>query len=235
MILLDAAPAVLPPMGEKLGLKAKNRLEKMGVEMQLNAMVTDVDRNGITVKDADGTMRRIEAACKVWSAGVSGQPTRPQPPEQSDTEVDRAGRVKVEPDLSIPGHPNVFVIGDMAFVDGVPGMAQGAIQGAKYVADIVGNEVKGTDSRPAARTVQVLRQGLDGDGVEVQRRGPGGKLEFGGFFAWLAWLGLHLIYLVGFKTKVATLMSWAVTFLSRERGQLTITEQQAYARTRMSS
>ena len=74
VILLDAAPAVLPPMGEKLGLKAKARLEKMGVEIQLNAMVTDVDRNGITVKDADGTIRRIEAACKVWSAGVQASP-----------------------------------------------------------------------------------------------------------------------------------------------------------------
>src|SRR4029077_4732197 len=74
VILLDAAPAVLPPMGEKLGRKAKARLEKMGVEIQLNAMVTDVDRNGITVKDADGTIRRIEAACKVWSAGVQASP-----------------------------------------------------------------------------------------------------------------------------------------------------------------
>ena len=105
VILLDAAPAVLPPMGKKLGLKAQARLEKMGVEIQLNAMVTDVDRNGITVKDADGTIRRIEAACKVWSAGVQASPLGRDLAEQSETEIDRAGRVKVLPDLSIPGHP----------------------------------------------------------------------------------------------------------------------------------
>src|ERR1700733_3786968 len=141
VILLDAAPAVLPPMGEKLGLKAKARLEKMGVEIQLNAMVTDVDRNGITVKDSDVTIRRIESACKLWAAGVQASPLGRDLASQSDTEIDRAGRVKVNPDLSIPGHPNVFVIGDMAFVDGVPGMAQGAIQGGKYVAKIIQNEV----------------------------------------------------------------------------------------------
>ncbi len=145
MILLDAAPAVLPPMGEKLGKKAQARLEKLGVEIQLNAMVTDVDRNGITVKDPDGTIRRIEAACKVWSAGVSASPLGRDLAEQSGVELDRAGRVKVLPDLSIPGHPNVFVVGDMAAVEGVPGMAQGAIQGGKYAAKAIEAGLKGAD------------------------------------------------------------------------------------------
>src|SRR6201991_2212909 len=152
VILLDAAPAVLPAMGEKLGERAAARLERMGVEIQLGAMVTDVDRNGITVKDSDGTVRRIESACKVWSAGVSASPLGRDLARQSGVELDRAGRVKVLSDLSIPGHPNVFVVGDMAFVEGVPGMAQGAIQGAKYVADIIKNETKarqhGTTPKP---------------------------------------------------------------------------------------
>src|SRR6202008_286699 len=111
VILLDAARAVLPPMGEKLGQRAAARLEKMGVEIQLGAMVTDVDRNGITVKDSDGTIRRIESACKVWSAGVSASPLGRDLALQSTVELDRAGRVKVLPDLSIPGYPNVFVVG----------------------------------------------------------------------------------------------------------------------------
>src|SRR6201997_1299106 len=129
-ILLDAAPAVLPSMGEKLGERAAARLEKMGVEIQLGAMVTDVDRDGITVKDSDGTTRRIESACKVWSAGVQASGLGADLAEQSRANLDRAGRVKVLPDLSVPGYPNVFVIGDMAAVEGVPGGAQGAIQGA---------------------------------------------------------------------------------------------------------
>ncbi|WP_029114019.1 NAD(P)/FAD-dependent oxidoreductase [Mycobacterium sp. URHB0044] len=232
VILLDAAPAVLPPMGEKLGKKAQARLEKMGVEVQLGAMVTDVDRNGLTVKDSDGTIRRIESACKVWSAGVSASPLGRDLANQSDVEIDRAGRVKVNPDLSIPGHPNVFVVGDMAFVEGVPGMAQGAIQGGKYVAKLIKNEVKGAD--PAAREpFKYFDKGSMATVSKYNAVAQVGKLEFSGFIAWLAWLGLHLIYLVGFKTKIATLLSWAVTFLSRQRGQLTITEQQAYARTRI--
>jgi NADH:ubiquinone reductase (H+-translocating) len=232
VILLDAAPAVLPPMGEKLGLKARARLEKMGVEIQLGAMVTDVDRNGITVKDSDGTIRRIESATKVWSAGVSASPLGRDLADQSDVELDRAGRVKVLPDLSLPGHRNVFVVGDMAAVEGVPGMAQGAIQGAKYAAKAIKAELKGAD--PAHREpFQYFDKGSMATVSRFSAVAKIGPIEFGGFIAWLAWLVLHLVYLVGFKTKVTTLLSWTVTFLSRARGNLTITEQQAYARTRI--
>jgi NADH:ubiquinone reductase (H+-translocating) len=232
VILLDAAPAVLPPMGEKLGQKAQARLEKMGVEIQLGAMVTDVDRNGITVKDSDGTIRRIESATKVWSAGVSASPLGRDLADQSDVELDRAGRVKVLPDLSIPGHPNVFVVGDMAAVEGVPGMAQGAIQGAKYAAKAIKAELKGAD--PAQREpFQYFDKGSMATVSRFSAVAKVGPVEFGGFIAWLAWLVLHLVYLVGFKTKITTLLSWTVTFLSRARGNLTITEQQAYARTRI--
>src|SRR3954468_16222332 len=231
VILLDAAPAVLPPMGEKLGRKAAARLEKMGVEIQLGAMVTDVDRIGITVKDADG-IRRIESSTKVWSAGVSASPLGRDLADQSDVELDRAGRVKVLPDLTIPGHPNVFVVGDMAAVEGVPGMAQGAIQGAKYAAKVIRAELKGAD--PAQREpFQYFDKGSMATVSRFSAVAKVGPLEFGGFIAWLAWLVLHLVYLVGFKTKVTTLLSWTVTFLSRARGNLTITEQQAYARTRI--
>ncbi|AIU15380.1 NADH dehydrogenase [Mycolicibacterium smegmatis] len=232
VILLDAAPAVLPPMGEKLGKKARARLEKMGVEVQLGAMVTDVDRNGITVKDSDGTIRRIESACKVWSAGVSASPLGKDLAEQSGVELDRAGRVKVQPDLTLPGHPNVFVVGDMAAVEGVPGVAQGAIQGGRYAAKIIKREVSGTS--PKIRTpFEYFDKGSMATVSRFSAVAKVGPVEFAGFFAWLCWLVLHLVYLVGFKTKIVTLLSWGVTFLSTKRGQLTITEQQAYARTRI--
>ncbi|OBG36049.1 NAD(P)/FAD-dependent oxidoreductase [Mycobacterium sp. E3198] len=232
VILLDAAPAVLPPFGEKLGERAAARLEKMGVEIQLGAMVTDVDRNGITVKDSDGTTRRIESACKVWSAGVQASGLGMDLAEQSSVEVDRAGRVKVLPDLSIPGHPNVFVVGDMAAVEGVPGVAQGAIQGAKYAVAAIKAELNGAD--PAEREpFQYFDKGSMATVSRFSAVAKIGPLEFSGFIAWLMWLVLHLVYLVGFKTKVSTLLSWTVTFLSTRRGQLTITEQQAFARTRL--
>jgi NADH dehydrogenase len=232
VILLDAAPAVLPPFGDKLGQRAAARLEKMGVEIQLGAMVTDVDRNGITVKDSDGTVRRIESACKVWSAGVSASPLGRDLADQSSVELDRAGRVKVLPDLSVPGHPNVFVIGDLAAVEGVPGVAQGAIQGAKYVASTIKAELGGAN--PAEREpFQYFDKGSMATVSRFSAVAKIGPVEFSGLFAWLAWLVLHLVYLVGFKTKISTLLSWTVTFLSTRRGQLTITEQQAFARTRL--
>jgi NADH dehydrogenase len=232
VILLDAAPAVLPPMGEKLGRKAAERLEKLGVEIQLGAMVTDVDRNGITVKDSNGSIRRIESACKVWSAGVSASPLGSDLADQSSVELDRAARVKVLPDLSIPGHPNVFVVGDMAAVEGVPGVAQGAIQGGKYAAGTIKAELAGAD--PADREpFQYLDKGSMATVSRFSAVAKVGPLEFGGFIAWLAWLVLHLVYLIGFKTKLVTVLSWGVTFLSNRRGQLTITERQAFARTRL--
>jgi NADH dehydrogenase len=202
------------------------------VEIQLGAMVTDVDRNGITVKDSDGTIRRIESQCKVWSAGVQASRLGRDLAAQSDTELDRAGRVQVLPDLSIPGHPNVFVVGDMAAVEGVPGVAQGAIQGAKYVAKNIKAELAGAN--PAEREpFQYFDKGSMATVSRFSAVAKIGPLEFSGFIAWLIWLVLHLVYLIGFKTKITTLLSWTVTFLSTRRGQLTITDQQAFARTRL--
>lgn len=232
VILLDAAPAVLPPMGEKLGLKAAARLEKLGVEIQLGAMVTDVDRNGITVKHNDGSTERIECATKVWSAGVAASPLGKILADQSGAEVDRAGRIKVLPDLTVPGHPNVFAVGDMALVDGVPGQAQGAIQGARYAARLIKAELQGAD--PTAREpFQYFDKGSMATVSRFSAVAKVGPVEFGGFIAWLAWLFLHLIYLVGFRARLTTTVSWIGTFIGSQRGQLTITEQQAYARTRI--
>ncbi|KAA8968152.1 NAD(P)/FAD-dependent oxidoreductase [Mycobacterium sp.] len=232
VLLLDAASAVLPSMGEKLGKKAQARLEQLGVEIQLGAMVTDVDRDGITVKDRDGTIRRIESACKVWSAGVSASPLGRDLARQSGVELDHAGRVKVLPDLSIPGYPNVFVVGDMAAVDGVPGVAQGAIQGGKYAAGTIKAEIEGADPRER-EPFEYFDKGSMATVSRFSAVAKIGPLEFSGVIAWLAWLLLHLVYLIGFKNKITTVLSWTVTFLRGQRGQLTITEQQAFARTRL--
>ncbi len=231
VILLDAGDAVLRPMGPKLGRKAQDRLQKMGVDIQLGMVVVDVDRDGLTVKDADGTVRRIESQCKVWSAGVSASPLGQDIADQSAAEIDRAGRVKVLPDLSIPGYSNVFVIGDMACVEGVPGMAQGAIQGARYVARVIKTELKDAGGADSAER-KPFRYFDKGSMATVSRCSAVAKvgpIEFGGFVAWLAWLFLHLVYLVDFKSRTTTLVSWILTFLSTRRGQLTITERQATA------
>jgi NADH:ubiquinone reductase (H+-translocating) len=231
VILLDAAPAVLPPMGEKLGLKAQRRLEKMDVEVQLNAMVSDVDYKGIAIKEKDGTERRIECACKVWAAGVQASSLGKIIAEQSDgTEIDRAGRVVVEPDLTVKGHSNVFVIGDLMSVPGVPGMAQGAIQGAKYATTAIKHMVKGTDDPATRKPFDFFDKGSMATISRFNAVAQVGKLEFGGFIAWLAWLMLHLFYLVGHRNRIAALFGWVISFLGRSRGQMAITSQMIYAR-----
>jgi NADH dehydrogenase len=181
----------------------------------------------------DGTTRRIDSACKVWSAGVSASPLGAQIAEQSGAEVDRAGRVKVLPDLTVPGHPNVYVIGDMASVPGVPGMAQGAIQGARYAARAIKTDLKGAcpplpePFHCAAREpFQYFDKGSMATVSRFSAVAKVGSLELAGLVAWLAWLLLHLVYLVGFKTKLTTFISWGTTFLTLGKGQLTITERQ---------
>ncbi|BAX90753.1 NAD(P)/FAD-dependent oxidoreductase [Mycobacterium shigaense] len=231
VILLDAAPTVLPPMGEKLGLKAQHRLEEMGVEVQLNAMVDDVDYMGITIREKDGTKRRIECACKVWAAGVQASSLGKIIADQSDgTEVDRAGRVIVEPDLTVKGHPNVFIVGDLMSVPEVPGMAQGAIQGARYAATLIKHTVQGTDDPANRKPFTYFDKGSMATISRFSAVAQVGKLEFGGFIAWLAWLGLHLLYLVGFKNRFTTVVAWFITFLGDGRSQMAITNQMMYAR-----
>lgn len=234
VILLDAAPAVLPPFGERLGSRAEKRLRALGVDVQLGAMVVDMDYDGLVVRQADGSTRRIESQCKVWSAGVAASPLGRQLAEQCGVELDRAGRVRVEPDLTIPGHAEVFVIGDMMAVDGVPGQAPAANQSGRYAADAVAARINGTyrDRKPftywdkgsmatVARHCAVARVPIPGTSRAV---------EFSGFFAWLGWLFLHLLYLVGFRNRFITFIDWTLAFTSRNRHQLAVTEQQVFAR-----
>jgi NADH dehydrogenase len=234
VILLDAAPVVLPPMGPKLGLKAQRRLEKMGVEIQLNAMVSAVDYKGIAIKDKDGGERRIECACKVWAAGVQASPLGKMIADQSDgTETDRAGRVIVEPDLTVKGHPNVFIIGDLMSVPGVPGMAQGAIQGAHYATKAIKHELQGQSDPANRKPFKYFDKGSMATVSRFSAVAQVGKFEFGGFLAWLAWLVLHLYYLIGHRNRIAALFAWGISFLGRTRGQMAITSQMIYARLAM--
>ena len=232
VMLFDGAPFVLSPMGENLGMKATRRLEKMGVEVYPNSTVTDVDYMGITAKDKDsGEERRIPCACKVWSAGVQASPLGALIADQCEgTEVDRSGRVVVQPDLTVKGYPNVFVIGDMAAVPGVPGVAQGAIQGADYVTKTIKRMLKGTDDPAARPPFKYWDKGSMATISRYHAVAKIGRLEFGGFIAWLAWLFLHLLYLVGFKNRISTLLSWILTFGSNARSQLATTSQWVYAR-----
>ncbi|MFT3662244.1 MAG: NAD(P)/FAD-dependent oxidoreductase [Gordonia sp. (in: high G+C Gram-positive bacteria)] len=236
VILLDAAPAVLAPFGPKLGAKAAKRLEKLGVEIQLDAMVVDLDYDGLVVRDKDGTERRIESQCKVWSAGVQASALGEVLRDKTGVELDRAGRVKVGPDLTVADKSNIFVVGDMMAVDGVPGVAQGAIQGGRYAADAILAEIKKGQTPEQRKPFSYYDKGsmatVSRFSAVMQVPIPGTKKKFEteGFIAWLGWLALHLVYLVGYRNRLNTLLNWGFSFTTRGRTQLAITEQQVYAR-----
>ncbi|TIC80148.1 NAD(P)/FAD-dependent oxidoreductase [Nocardioides sp. GY 10127] len=227
IVLLDAAPQVLPPFGAQLGDKAKRELEKVGVEVKLGAMVTDVDERGVEMKYKDGTVERIEAVTKIWSAGVAASPLGKTLAEQTGAELDRAGRIAVNADLTLPGHPEIFVVGDMMSLNHLPGVAQVAIQGAKFAAKEIDGRLKG---KPSQGTFQYFDKGSMATISRFSAVASIGKLKLTGFVAWLMWLVVHLFYITGFKNRVTAVLHWLVSFLGRGRSERTTTEQQVFGR-----
>ena len=230
VILLDGAPQVLGAFGDRLGGKAKKALEDMGVEVMLGALVTDVDHAGLVVKFKDGTTKRIESACKVWAAGVQGNSLGKVVAQATGAELDRAGRVVVEPDLSVPGYPDVFVVGDLSFVKGVPGVAQGAIQGGRHAAATILARLRGQES-PGPFVYK--DKGSMATISKFNAIASVGKLRVSGFLAWVMWLGVHLLAMVGFKARVTTLLHWVITFLGNGRAERATTNQQLVGRLAM--
>ncbi len=227
VILVDAVDQVLPAFGESLGKETERKLEKLGVEVRLGAFVTDVTDAGVTLKFKDGREEHIESFCKVWAAGVQGNELGRTLAEQSGAELDRAGRVVVNEDLTIPGHPEVFVIGDLMSFPGVPGVAQGAIQSAKHVAKTIAADVEG---KPRPGPFKYRDRGSMATIAKFSAVVKVGKFEITGFIAWVMWLFLHLLYIAGFKQRVTTLLSWALTFISNGRSQRVVTNQQLIGR-----
>jgi NADH:ubiquinone reductase (H+-translocating) len=228
VLLLDAAPAVLASFGDRLSEKARTQLQKIGVSVELNVKVVGVDDFGVDVIDPDGRPRRIRARTKVWAAGVSASPLGQELARQTDARLDRAGRVQVNPDCTIPGHPEIFVIGDMMSLDHLPGVAQVAMQQGKYAAAEVGRRLAGEAPQPP------FRYRDKGSMATVSRfhavTSIGSRIRLAGFIAWLMWLAVHIVYLIGFKNRVTTLLHWTVTFIGRGRSERVATEQQVFAR-----
>ncbi|WP_295624500.1 NAD(P)/FAD-dependent oxidoreductase [uncultured Corynebacterium sp.] len=232
VILLDGAPQVLPPFGKRLGRNAQKQLEKLGVVVKLNAMVTNIDEYGVTFKNTgDDTEETIPSYCKIWSAGVSASPLGKLIADQCGVETDRAGRVKVNEDLSVGEHDNVFIVGDMISLDGLPGVAQVAIQGGEYVADVITRETENADAAPARKKFDYFDKGSMATVSRFAAVVKMGKVEVTGFFGWLLWLAVHLMFLVGFRNRLVSVISWGLNVLTRDRYQLVSTRQQMYART----
>jgi NADH:quinone reductase (non-electrogenic) len=221
VVLCEGNDRVLGTYPEKLSEAAKRALEKMQVEVRLNTRVIAVDDRGVTVKTSTGE-ERIEARTVLWAAGVRASSLA----KSIGTTLDRNGRVEVGPDLTISGHPEVFVIGDLARMinaDGteVPGVAQGALQGGRYVAKIIAREARGKDGvREPFRYHDKGNMATIGrvDAIVATKR-----VAISGFFAWLLWWVVHIFYIVGFRNRLLVMFSWAWSWLTFRRGARLIT------------
>jgi len=230
IVLLDAAPAVLAPFGPKLSADAARILAGVGVEVLLGAKVVGLDAEGVTYEDADGQQTFIPAACKVWAAGVAASPLGALLAQRSGAQIDRAGRVEVEKDLTLPGHPDVFVVGDMIALDNLPGVAQVAIQGGRHAAATIRARL---DGRPEPGPFEYHDKGSMATITRFSAVASVGRVKTAGFMAWVLWLVVHLMYIVGFKKRLTTLLHWTVSFVGRTRSERTTSAQQVVARNRL--
>jgi NADH dehydrogenase len=215
VLLLEGVDRVLPPYPPDLSAKAQRQLEALGVEVRTRALVTAVDAEGVTV----GT-ERLRARTVLWAAGVAASPLG----RSLGAPVDRAGRVKVEKDLSVPGRPEVFVAGDLASFeqDGrpVPGVAPAAMQMGAHAARNVLRRARGEPTRP-------FRYVDKGSLATIGRRAAVasiGRVKLWGLPAWLAWLGIHIFFLIGFRNRVVVMFEWALAYFTHQRNARLILE-----------
>ena len=215
VVLLEGLYSVLPAYAAELSQAARAQLEHLGVEVRTGARVTAVDASGVTLGD-----ERITARTVLWAAGVQASPLA----RTLGVPLDRAGRVRVAPDLSLPGHPEVFVVGDLAALeqDGkpVPGVAPAAMQQGRHAARSIARALR---SQPA----QAFRY-LDKGSFATIGRGAAvgevaGRIRISGLVAWLAWLTIHIFFLIGFRNRVLVLFHWAYSYLTYRRGARLIT------------
>ena len=218
VMLVEAADRVLTTFPPSLSAKAKRSLEKLGVTVLTGRTVTGIDPDGVTVDD-----ERVASRTVVWAAGVTASSLAGRLGELTNAERDRAGRVTVEPDLTLPGHPEVFALGDMVRLrDGVlPGVAPVAMQQGRYAARVVRDRLRGRPTAP-------FRYRDKGNLATIGRAAAVADvkgLHLSGFPAWITWLLVHLWYLVGFQNRVLVFIRWSVSFATHGRGARLITNR----------
>lgn len=215
ILLLEGGPRVLPSYPEDLSRSAEEQLRQLGVEVRTSALVTGVSAASVTIGET-----RVPAAVILWAAGVAASPLG----KKLGVPVDRAGRVLVNPDLSIPGHPEVFVIGDLASLKDkngkpLPGVAPVAIQQGAATARNIARELKG-ESRQNFEYFDKGSLATIGRSAAVAQFG---KIHISGFAAWLSWLFVHIFFLIGFRNRIIVLIQWAWSYFTAERGARLIT------------
>jgi NADH dehydrogenase len=228
ILLLEGAPSVLPPFAEKLQRYTHRRLEKMGVQIRTGTLAVGMDDRSVTVKGPDGE-ETIPTRTRIWAAGVQASPLATMLAERSGAETDRAGRIAVNPDCTLPGHPEVFAIGDMVSLNKLPGVAQPAMQEGKYVGKVLKARLAG-DGR-----VEPFKYFDKGSMATIGYRSAVADafgMKTTGLLAYLMWGFIHVLYLIGWGNRLGTLYTWmrALVF-SKNRGHRIITFEQAHEQT----
>jgi NADH dehydrogenase len=225
VLLVEAGPAVLGPFDEKLQRYTQERLERMGVEVRCGTMAIAMDDDSITVKSSDGE-ERISAKTKVWAAGVQASPLAGLLARATGAETDRAGRIAVEPDCTLPGHPEVFAIGDMVSLNGLPGVAQPAMQEGKYVGKVIRARLDGDTS---VAPFKYFDKGSMATIGRTHAVAHSGGMNFTGLPAYAMWMFIHVLYLIGWGNRLGTLYTWSRSlWFTKNRAHRIITRDQAY-------
>lgn len=222
VVLVESSAAILEHFGANLSTRAAATLERLGVEVRVDSTVVGVNEHQVTIKSTDGSRQHIDGDTVIWAAGVSASPLGAKIAGACGADIDRAGRVATLPDCTVPGHPEVFVVGDMVAMDGGnPGVAQVAIQSGRYAAHTIHARLGGRRApEPAFRYRDKGSMATVSRFHAVASIGP---LCLSGFAAWVVWLVVHLLYLVAFKNRVTVLLHWAVSFIGRSRSERTAT------------
>jgi len=217
ILLIEGGPRVLPAYSEELSRKAEAQLRRLGVEVRTSHLVTRIEPGAVWIGNDN---EKITAPVILWAAGVAASPLG----RKLNVPVDHAGRVFVQPDLSVPGHPEVFVIGDLAALNDengkmLPGVAQVAIQQGDWVAETIARDL---ESQPR-RNFRYHDKGSLATIGRAAAVAQFGKFELSGYFAWLAWLFVHIFFLIGFRNRLLVMIQWAWSYLTYERGARLIT------------
>ena len=219
IVLIDAGPRVIGPFAESLSAAARKRLEQLGVEVRLGHAVDHIDADGVIVGG-----ERIASKTVIWTAGVAPSPAG----KWLKAGADRAGRVRVQPDLSVPGHPEIFVIGDTASLDQdghpLPGVAQVAMQQGYYAGALIHRRIAGKSTPPPFRYLDKGTMAVVGRGFAVLQSG---RLRLSGFLAWLAWAAVHLEFLGQSSLRVSVFVQWVWMYVTGQRGSCLIVNHHA--------
>jgi NADH:ubiquinone reductase (H+-translocating) len=223
VVLLEASPSLLPTYGPRLSHRTADDLRRVGVDVRLNAKVTDVDSLEV-VYEQEGRSHRLPATTKIWAAGVAGGPLGRTLADQTGVRRTRSGQLQLEPDCTLPGHPEVFVVGDLMSTPGVPGVAQLAIQSGRFAAHSIRRRLAGqADRRPFVYRDKGSLATIAKYRAVATIRGHG----FAGLPAWVFWLVIHLWTVMGFGRRLSVLLRWLFAFAANRRPERVATMRQA--------